>query len=104
VAKKVPHRDSPAPWKVYFAKNGALLGVGDARSGGVTDYQGGFWGSGANQRSNVHLVAAAPELYEIVEWIVEHDGDCIADHQAWLDAAHAALAKARGELTEQVPA
>jgi len=50
-------------------------------------------------RANAHLIAAAPELYEALNSIVNHDevnGDRYVLAVAY-DMAHAALRKARGE-------
>lgn len=103
----VPHRDSPAPWKIYRAENGTLLGIGDRDARGVTDYQGGFWGSGANKRANINLIAAAPELYrelsELVEWLEDHQRDFECDVDKLVESARAALAKSRGESTNHSP-
>ena len=57
-------KHTPGPWAVYRAKNGKLLGVGDARAEGVTDPFGGLWRSGAEMEANARLIAAAPELLE----------------------------------------
>jgi hypothetical protein len=41
---------------------------------------------------NATLIAAAPDMYEALQWIVEN-----ADEDSVVSAAKAALAKARGE-------
>jgi dihydrodipicolinate synthase/N-acetylneuraminate lyase len=46
----------------------------------------------ADARANATLIAAAPDMYEALQWIVEN-----ADEDSVVSAAKAALAKARGE-------
>lgn len=59
--------------------------------------------SGAHERGVLHLAAAAPELYRIVEaWLRGTSGDLdatlsMAEYGALKDAADVALRKARGE-------
>ncbi len=61
-----------------------------------------------SDRADAHLITAAPELYEALEYWLEHQGDECADgfrstdeHYCWemraMRQARAALAKARGE-------
>ena len=52
----------------------------------------------ATQRANARLIAAAPELYEALDQILDDMGnDGLSCCQAAKDQARAALAKARGE-------
>lgn len=98
---------TPGPWKVYRTKSGDVLGIGDAKAGGVTDYQGGFWRSGKEKLANINLVAAAPELYEALASILSAINFVNAipgpKGKALRAKAGIALAKARGEslLAEQ---
>lgn len=92
---------TPGPWKVYRTDSGAILGIGDADAGGVTDYQGGFWRDGKEKRANINLVAAAPELYEALQQLL----DCCTSDDPYgavplIAKADAALAKARGEADQ----
>lgn len=65
-------KHTKGPWKVFYASNGSMLGVGVERSGtGVTDAYGGLWGSGGEKEANAHLIAAAPELLDIAERMME---------------------------------
>lgn len=58
----------------------------------VTDYSDG------TAKPNAHLIAAAPDLYEALEALVrDYDIGEMTDTPE-LDAANAALAKARGEV------
>ena len=51
--------------------------------------------------ANAHLIAAAPELYEALEWAyntaVEHDNQEQFDWAIYCERLYQALAKARGE-------
>ena len=64
--------------------------------------------TGIEREADAHLIAAAPELYEALEYWLEHQGDECPDgfrsmdeHCCWemraMRQARAALAKARGE-------
>lgn len=97
-----------APWKVFRASNGKLLGIGDADGGGITDAYGGLWRSGKEMEANANLIAAAPELYEaLADFVAMRDRylNCpeVDEPEAsqLLDEAHekarAALAKALGQ-------
>lgn len=97
-------RFTPGPWKIFRATNGSLLGIGDAKAGGITDYQGGFWRWGKEKIANLHLVATAPELYAALADMIEKDRRRYGNDEAAQEhfrrnnaAALAALAKARGE-------
>lgn len=49
------------------------------------------------QEANAHLIAAAPDMYAVLELLIETEHQRHGYHPAWLDNARAALAKARGE-------
>jgi len=61
-------KHTKGPWKVFYASNGSMLGVGVDRprsvkhGTGVADAQGGLWGMGGEKQANAHLIAAAPDL------------------------------------------
>jgi hypothetical protein len=45
--------------------------------------------------ANAHLIAAAPDLLELLAWCVHHEGgQCLGDHPNIYQAALAAIAKA----------
>lgn len=91
---------TPGPWEIYRANDGSVLGIGDAKAGGVTDYQGGFWRSGKEKRDNIYLVAAAPELYSALEDVLGLLSGAISgtsQRSGIIAEANAALRKARGE-------
>lgn len=55
-----------------------------------------------NEEANAHLIAAAPELLEALQWMVEHDETNTSDLEnayftKGLEKAKAAIAKAMGE-------
>ena len=52
----------------------------------------------AETEANAHLIAAAPDLYEALETTVAALASSGSMHQKALDAAEAALSKARGEM------
>jgi hypothetical protein len=56
-----------------------------------------------HELANARLIAAAPELLEALQWIVEvHLDDQLShekDPELWLDQAQTAIAKATGETT-----
>jgi len=49
--------------------------------------------------ANANLIAAAPELYNALELLVNgfYEVDSLEQWEMWIDQARAALAKARGE-------
>lgn len=56
----------------------------------------GYWDMDDQARANAHLIAAAPDLYEMLEIAVK---DAEQGYSEWIDSAKAALSKARGETT-----
>lgn len=67
---------TPGPWKVFRAKNGVVIGVGDREAGGITDCgdvstnDQGVWRSGKERDANARLIAAAPELFAELQQFV----------------------------------
>jgi hypothetical protein len=95
---------TPGPWKIYRASNGSMLGIGVDRpndedhAAGVTDAYGGLWGSGGEKEANARLIAAAPDLYEALEYARTNMGDPVpVSRRHVARKVDAALAKARGE-------
>lgn len=97
---------TPGPWLVFRVKKGPnlgkLLGVGDAQSGGITDYQGGFWRSGAEKEANKAIVTRHAALFRAV---IEADtpAACAAADQAFLTAVHATIAEIERDASANAP-
>ena len=106
---------TPGPWQAFIDDTGdkwtgwpiSISSVNDidksiVRTGGQWPYE---WDAAISQReavANAHLIAAAPEVYEKLEKLVERVEQIQYDHNTSdgdlaLDEARAALAKARGE-------
>jgi hypothetical protein len=73
---------TPGPWKVYRTTDGtAILGVGDADSGGISDANFGLWRSGEEREANARLIAAAPELLDMLKRVLRaspvFERDCL---------------------------
>ena len=62
-------KHTPGPWKVFYTTTGqTILGIGEADGAeGITDAQFGLWRDGAEREANARLIAAAPELFELVK-------------------------------------
>lgn len=41
--------------------------------------------------ANANLIAAAPTLFNMLKWCVNHDGECLADHPELLEVARAVI-------------
>ena len=94
-------KHTPGPWEL--ARN-------DQHAGSIATLygcEGGYievwttkWPAGVNQEANARLIAAAPELLEALQSIVDdHEfcGNSWGDRrEAWIATARAALAKAEG--------
>lgn len=86
---------TPGPWTAPEGPfvGGHYVGTEDADIAERADWPLEFT---AEQEANARLIAAAPELYEALErLLVEHDGNYRTSTA--VDAARAAIAKARGE-------
>jgi hypothetical protein len=94
---------TPGPWEVDDAGDVHSKHLGYAYSfvaiSTGEDY-GGYYGDNADvdlqKKANAHLIAAAPDLYEALENLLNDPGDDYIKTRHW-DAARAALAKARGD-------
>jgi hypothetical protein len=95
---------TPGPWKAirdplhYGSLSTVYAGSTEEKAGIGAQMlvQVGGWSNPTEQEANAHLIAAAPELYTVLNQIatdIEAQGVLIEWHQAAL----AALAKARGE-------
>ena len=95
---------TPGPWKVYRTKDGtAILGIGDAESGGITDANFGLWRSGEEREANARLIAAAPALLAIAQRWSALDGSAWhterydQERLCLLADTRAAIAKVEGD-------
>lgn len=89
---------TPGPWKANFAISGSVYIFGGDRNFVCVFNE---WRDEANQEANARLIAAAPDLLEVLEKLLfmcqrqenfNDDGDgCM------FERASAAIAKARGE-------
>jgi len=101
---------TPGPWVRYFdnecnhfyiaQQDGAPYtpNYSDVACMRVETYGGEYH---AIQQSNANLIAAAPELYEALDSLANHFPPCATEGEfEALNAAYAALAKARGESND----
>ena len=104
---------TPGPWR--YAKNSNISNLVEAHCGRQDLYEedNGYRSIAAvqsccasqkfvdqeeNQRANIALIAAAPDLYEALHNMVKViDGLNIVISRLWVNDANRALAKARGE-------
>jgi hypothetical protein len=92
---------TPGPWALSEYRP-TYDDVGGDYSVGYTDADGVYWDiatlepSRANRKADAHLIAAAPEILEALEWAVE-TADAEQYEADWYAAARVAIAKARGE-------
>lgn len=92
-------KHTPGPWEIANGEGVVVYGQ-PIRTYEVSARDGSFWIAQVQHAvhptigaENAHLIAAAPEMYEALEWITKNcDGPAFGK-------AKAALAKARGETT-----
>ena len=102
-------KHTPGPWTTEtFVKTGIEVTIvhatkGWAKSGMAnrrTVAEVGHWKDRPNPEADAYLIAAAPELLEALEGLLDDlpgvIADCMSDDGA-LDKANAAIAKAKGE-------
>lgn len=83
---------TPAPWKQIIAQPGTMLEiVNDNR-----EYVCSLLGGEEHKEANARLIAAAPELLEVLEMIVDSDkwGNGSDARKSMMIRARAAIAKA----------
>src|SRR5690554_3359102 len=90
---------TPGPWETYLVDRDVVVIRKMTHDGEQELQQIARCTSGFD---NAHLIAAAPELYAIVDRLVnyrasENDGVPLVDNDRFFDEAMEALAKARGE-------
>lgn len=89
------------PWRISGSRYQAVVADGDTGHDdpfSVSAYRGHLVCESATD-GNARIIAAAPDLYEALSGVMGYaeDGALTIDAQPFLDAAYAALAKARGE-------
>ena len=89
------------PWKPDWKKPGVIRGIDAADGGSVImaeEYAGSAW-IGVENLHDIHLIAAAPDLYEALSNLVRitDEGFNLTSISVAIQIARAALAKARGE-------
>lgn len=97
---------SNGPWKIDESYQSMFL-ITDSLGAAVTEVDSAGFYSGVynewtvsptdTQKANAHLIAAAPEMYELLEKLVNPD-NCKKDIIHIIGNAESLLAKARGEL------
>ena len=63
-------KHTPGPWRAFWTKDGkSLLGIGEETAEAITDGRGllGIWRNYEEMTANARLIAAAPEMVEVVE-------------------------------------
>jgi hypothetical protein len=83
------YSNTQGPWKI--GSNGASVKVVDAEDKAICML------TPRKEAWNGDLIAAAPELLDALRWALDQiDDDLDLDHQAAMNAARAAIAKATG--------
>ena len=76
-------KHTPGPWKYRTQYNGSidLFGSGTVIAAGLRLI---------NQNSNIKLIAAAPELFDLVQFFVEHFGEprCLENRDKYREAVN----------------
>ena len=90
---------TPGPWFVYSDDevrqvNGSIVVVPDSGEFSEGVYEDLVDGR-LRRKANAHLIAAAPELYEFINRLID---DSMLDI-GWREEAESVIAKARGEQT-----
>jgi len=86
---------TPGPWIAWQPRGDESVPVRTDGLGITIAYA--HQGAITNARANAHLIAAAPELYDLLESFPGFTNDCkIGD--PWIEKRDEILAKARGEV------
>lgn len=83
-------KHTPGPWRISWGRNGTYpLAVDNGSANVVTSFGRP---SNPEARANAHLIAAAPELLDVLKTFVAG----FRDHDEVIKLARAAIAKATG--------
>jgi hypothetical protein len=95
-------KHTPAPWRLLPPSSGVDNNwhVTDADDTFVAHVYG--FGHAVDEQSliNARLISAAPDLLEVLQFVVDRHAPAVADllfGEGWVGAAKAAIAKATGE-------
>ena len=90
-------KHTPGPWSADFGETARIADPRGATLARATNIHLGGRRPANEVEANAHLIAAAPEMYDLLATI-ENDGEQVP---AWLwDKIQAVLAKARGEAVQ----
>ena len=101
-------KHTPGPWKLELGRDGAprgLRGPAEVEHRNIVNWNGFSSPTKPASMANARLIAAAPELLEALDGMLEvyggeHEADGLPKHEIELNLiayARAAIAKARGE-------
>jgi hypothetical protein len=67
-------KHTPGPWRIFTNTDGSkLIGIGELTGDGIADCGFGLWRGGeAEAIANARLIAAAPEMFEALQDILEY--------------------------------
>lgn len=77
---------TPGPWRLHDMERATV--VAGKPGGEIANCLNGF----GDQAANAHLIAAAPELLEALQWIADEIGDPVTPTRPSVDAIQAARA------------
>ena len=98
-------KHTSAPWIVLKPSTGVDNNwhVTDANDTFVAHVYGFGHAVDEQSRINARLIAAAPELLEVLQFVVDRHAPAVADllfGEGWVETARAAIAKATGEKND----
>jgi hypothetical protein len=95
---------TPGPWSIFDHHDATRINVRGPNEEFVADCADGFysdetddWVMADESLPNARLIAAAPDLLEALEAILAEDNPTLATMNERLEAARAAIRKAKGE-------
>ena len=88
-------KHTPGPWKKFSNKDGDIVDIIDADGNVICVFETPDWGAN-NSEYDAHLIAAAPELLEALEFMMDKC-TLYGRADAAREKADLAIAKAYGE-------